>query len=229
MESGVEGLLHISEMSWTKRITHPSDMLAIGDIIQAVVLKVNEAKQELLLGMKQLEANPWEQIESKYPPGTRIEGRVRNITSYGAFIEIQEGIDGLLHLSDISWTKKIQRPAEVIKKGDKIETVVLSVDPEKKRVSLGLKQLSDNPWETTIPDKYNEGSVVPGTVTKLIKNGAIVELEPDIEGLLKLAGEEGSETYQPKTGDELKVEVTQIDPSEGKIVLKLIESPATEA
>ncbi|MBI4833244.1 MAG: 30S ribosomal protein S1 [Planctomycetes bacterium] len=237
LESGVEGLLHISEMSWTKRISHPSDMLAIGDIIEAMVLKISSEKQELLLGMKQLEVNPWTTIEGKYPPGTRIQGRVRNLTTYGAFIEIEEGIDGLLHLSDISWTKKIVKPADVIKKGDKIEAMVLSVDPEKKRVSLGLKQLTANPWETTIPEKYNVGAVVPGKVLRLTKDGAVIELAPDIEGFLKLvkepesAGAEGTpkeegEKVHLKIDDAVTVEVTKIDPAEGKIMLKMGSQPS---
>ncbi len=232
LESGVEGLLHISEMSWTKRISHPSDMLAIGDIVEAMILKISSEKQELLLGMKQLEVNPWTTIEGKYPPGTRIQGRVRNLTTYGAFIEIEEGIDGLLHLSDISWTKKIVKPADVIKKGDKIEAVVLSVDPEKKRVSLGLKQLAPNPWETTIPEKYNTGAVVPGKVLRLTKDGAVIELAPEIEGFLRLtkepeaAGAEGApkeegEKIHLKIDDAVTVEVIKIDPVEGRIMLKM--------
>lgn len=233
VESGVEGLLHISEMSWTKRISHPSEMVAIGDFIEAVVLNVNASKRELALGMKQMETNPWTNIETKYPTGTRIQGRVRNLTTYGVFIEIEEGVDGLLHLSDISWTRTAVKPAEVIKKGDKIEVVVLSVDSEKKRVSLGVKQLTPNPWETIIPEKYSVGAVVPGKILKLTKIGTIIELEPAIEGIMlaSKAEDEAAAGAAPqfKPDDQIKVEITKLEPSEGKITLKLSQSPAPDS
>ena len=152
LEIGIEGLVHISEMSWTRRINHPSEMVAIGDMVEVVVLKIDREKEEISLSMKQTEVNPWTVIEEKYPPGTKIKGRVRNLTNYGAFIEIEEGVDGLLHISDMSWAKKVGHPSEIVKKGDKIEAVVLSVDREKKRVALGLKQLSDDPWTKEIPE-----------------------------------------------------------------------------
>ena len=228
VEPGIEGLLHISEISWTKRINNPSEVLAIGDIIEAIILAINPEKQELSLGMKQLETNPWTQLQDKYPAGTRIQGRVKNITSYGAFIEIEEGIDGLLHLSDIAWLKTFAKPSEVIKKGDKIEAVVLSVDPEKKRVSLGLKQLTPNPWETIIPTKYPVGAVVTGKVTQVASLGTIVELEPGVIGVLTLPKKASSEKSDklpalPKPDDSVKVEVVKTDPEEGKITLKLVE------
>jgi len=231
VESGVEGLLHISEISWTKRITHPSEMVAIGDIIEAVVLSVNGAKRELALGMKQMESNPWSQIETKYPSGTRIQGRVRNLTAYGAFIEIEEGIDGLLHLSDMSWSKTILKPSELIKKGDKLEVVILAVDSEKKRVSLGLKQLTEDPWPTIIPQKYSVGSIVPAKIIKATKLGAVVELEPYIEGILKISKQEGATeaNTQPKQEETVKVEVTEVDSAEGRIAVKLAESAGESA
>ncbi len=187
LELGIEGLVHISEMSWTKRLKHPSELVAIGDMVEVVILKVDRDKQELALGIKQAEANPWLQIKDKYPAGTKIQGRVKNLTSYGAFIEIDEGIDGLLHISDLSWINTGRRPAELIKKGEKIEAVVLNVNPDEKRISLGLKQLIPNPWETIIPSKYQVGAIVQGKITKLIQLGGLVELESEIEGWLFLA------------------------------------------
>lgn len=187
LEPGVEGLLHISEISWTKRVAHPSEVMTIGDIVEGIVLSANADKQELALGMKQLEVNPWSQLEKKYTPGMRIQGRVRNLTSYGAFIEIEESIDGLLHISDMSWTKGFTKPAEIVKRGDKIEAVILSIEPEKKRVALGLKQLIPNPWETIILEKYDVGTVIEGKVTRLTATGAYIELEPDIIGFLSLS------------------------------------------
>ncbi|GAJ02541.1 unnamed protein product, partial [marine sediment metagenome] len=187
LEEGVEGLVHISEMSWTKRINHPSEMVAIGDIIEVVVLNLNTEKQEISLGMKQTEVNPWELVVEKFPEDSIIEGRVRNVTNYGAFIELEEGIDGLLHVSDMSWTKKIGHPSEVVKKGDKIKAVVLSVDQEKKRVALGLKQLTDDPWQKTIPEKYHPGDTIKGKVVKITNFGVFVGLEPELEGLLHIS------------------------------------------
>jgi small subunit ribosomal protein S1 len=206
-------------------------MVAIGDIIEAVVLSVNGAKRELALGMKQMESNPWSQIETKYPSGTRIQGRVRNLTAYGAFIEIEEGIDGLLHLSDMSWSKTILKPSELIKKGDKLEVVVLAVDSEKKRVSLGLKQLTDDPWPILIPQKYSVGSVVSAKIIKATKLGAVVELEPYIEGILKISKQEGTaeSNTQPKQEETVKVEVTEVEPSEGRISVKLAETGGESA
>ncbi len=152
LEEGIEGLVHISEMSWTKRINHPSELVNIGDKIEVVVLGINKEKQEISLGMKQTQANPWDQVAQKYPPGTMVEGTVRNLTNYGAFIEIEEGIDGLLHISDMSWTRKIGHPNEILEKGQRISCQVLNVDQERKRIALGLKQLKQDPWETDIPE-----------------------------------------------------------------------------
>jgi small subunit ribosomal protein S1 len=226
LETGVEGLVHISEMSWTKRVNHPSEMVQIGDSVEVVVLNINREKEEISLGMKQTETNPWDLVEERYSVGTKVKGKVRNLTNYGAFVELEEGIDGLLHVSDMSWTKKVLHPSELVKKGDAIETIVLSVDPAKKRVALGLKQLQSNPWETTIPEKYRQGTVVQGKVTKLTHFGAFVELEPTLEGLLhvsKLSGsKEGaavSDMLSP--GDVVEVEVIRLEPAEGKIGLQL--------
>jgi small subunit ribosomal protein S1 len=212
-------------MSWTRRINHPSDVVAIGDTVEVVVLGIDLEKEEISLGMKQTEANPWEVVEEKYPPGTVIKGRVRNLANYGAFIEIEQGIDGLLHISDMSWTKKVTHPSEILKKGDKIEAVVLSVNQEKKRVALGLKQLKPDPWQEEIPTKYHVGDVVHGKVTKLTSFGVFVELENELEGLLHISEladrkvETPEEVVQP--GDEVEVRVIRVDSRDRKIGLSL--------
>jgi len=233
LEDGVEGLVHISEMSWTRRINHPSDVVAIGDIVEVVVLNINEEKQEISLGMKQTEANPWTQVEEKYPPGTVIKGRVRNLTNYGAFVELEEGIDGLLHVSDMSWTKKINHPSEILKKGDKVEAVVLSVSEDKKRVALGLKQLVKDPWTDDIPARYKPGDVVEGKVTKLTSFGAFVELEPDLEGLLHISEMSDEKIEKPeeavRVGQEVKVTILRVDPEGRKIGLSLRATPEEAA
>jgi small subunit ribosomal protein S1 len=228
LEDGVEGLVHISEMSWTKRVNHPSEVVAIGDQVEVVVLDVNQEKQEISLGMKQTEVNPWTMVSENYPPGTVIRGKVRNLTNYGAFIELQEGIDGLLHLSDMSWTKKVTHPSEVVKKGEEIECVVLSVDQEKKRIALGLKQLSQDPWAADIPARYHIGDSVPGTVTKITNFGVFVELEEGLEGLLHISELADHKVENPedvvKVGQRVEVRVIKIDPEERKIGLTLIQA-----
>jgi len=225
LEDGVEGLVHISEMSWTRRINHPSEVVAIGDTIDVVVLGINKEKQEISLGMKQTELNPWTLVEQKYPPGTTIKGRVRNLTNYGAFIELEEGIDGLLHLSDMSWTRKVTHPSEIVKKGDKLEVIVLSVDQEKKRVALGLKQLQTDPWEEEIPNRYKVGDVVHGKVTKIASFGVFVELEDGLEGLLHISELSERKVQTPEEvvaiGDEVNVRIIKMDPMERKIGLSL--------
>jgi len=227
IEEGVEGLVHISEMSWTRRIAHPSEVVAIGDMVDIVVLSINKEKQEISLGMKQTEVNPWMLVEEKYPPGTIIEGRVRNMTNYGAFIEIEEGIDGLLHVSDISWTKKINHPSEVLKKSEKAQAIVLSVDQEKKRVALGMKQLSPDPWLDRIPQKYVVGEQVEGKVTKVTNFGVFVELEGDLEGLLHVSELADHKVESPEdvvnVGDEVEVRILRVDPRERKIGLSMRE------
>ncbi len=223
LEEGIEGLVHISEMSWTKRINHPSELVNIGDKIEVVVLGINRDKQEISLGMKQTQINPWDQVASKYPPGTMVEGTVRNLTNYGAFIEIEEGIDGLLHISDMSWTRKIGHPNEILEKSQRISCQVLNVDQDRKRIALGLKQLKDDPWETDIPGRYEPGDLVKGKVTKLTNFGVFVELEPGLEGLLHISELADHKVDSPeevvKVGDEIEVKILRVDRGERKIGL----------
>lgn len=186
LEEGVEGLVHISEMSWTRKLRDPSDILAIGDVVEAVVLSIDEQNEKISLGLKQLEANPWMAVAEKYPVGTKIRGKVRNITSYGAFVEIEGGIDGLIHLTDMSWGRKISHPSEAMKKGEIIEAIVVSVDSANQKIALGLKQLQPDPWDT-VREKYRPGDVVTGTVSKITGFGAFVELEEGVEGLLHIS------------------------------------------
>lgn len=223
LEQGIEGLVHISEMSWTKRVNHPSELVQIGDQVDVVVLGINKEKQEISLGMKQTTPNPWDQVAEKYPPGATVEGTVRNLTNYGAFIEIEEGIDGLLHVSDMSWTRKISHASEMLQKGDKISCQVLSVDQQRKRIALGLKQLQEDPWENQIPNKYQPGAVVNGTVTKLTNFGVFVQLEPSLEGLLHISELADHKVENPeqivKVGEQIEVRILRVDTSERKIGL----------
>ncbi len=222
LEAGIEGLVHISEMSWTKRINHPSEVLQPGQEVEVVVLGVDTEKQELSLGLKQTEANPWDKVDEKYKPGMKVTGKVRNTTSYGAFVELEDGIDGLLHINDMSWTRKVVHPGEVVHKGDKIDVQIISVDKEKKRIALGLKQLVENPWLTTIPQRYAVGNVMAGKITKMVSFGAFVELEKDLEGLLHISKmDRESEMAGLGPGDVVEVKVVKLEPSEGKIGLSL--------
>src|SRR3954464_14580372 len=225
LEEGVEGLVHISEMSWTKRINHPSEVVTQGQHVRVKVLEINKDKQEISLGMKQVEENPWERVAEKYPPGSVVKGKVRNIANYGAFVEIEEGIDGLLHVSDLSWTKKIGHPSEVLKKAEEIEAIVLSVDQEKQRIALGLRQLQEDPWLHVIPAGYRPGMVVHGTVTKIANFGVFVELEPGLEGLLHISEISDQKIEKPeealKVGQELEVKILRVDSDERKIGLSL--------
>ncbi|MFW6032632.1 MAG: 30S ribosomal protein S1 [Phycisphaeraceae bacterium] len=225
LEEGVEGLVHISEMSWTKRISHPSEVVSIGEEVEVVVLDINKDKQEISLGMKQTEVNPWELVAEKYPPGTVIEGKVRNLASYGAFVEIEPGIDGLLHVSDLSWTKKLAHPNEMVKKGDTIQCVVLEVDQDKQRIALGLKQMTEDPWVEAIPSAYQPGMIVRGKVTKITNFGVFVELEEGLEGLLHISelADHKVETPQEivQVGQELEVKILRVDIDERKIGLSL--------
>ena len=223
LEEGIEGLVHISEMSWTKRISHPNELVHIDDEIDVVVLNIDRGKQEISLGMKQTQANPWDKVAERYPPGTMVKGTVRNLTNYGAFIEIEEGIDGLLHVSDMSWTRKISHPSEVVEKGQTIECKVLSVDQQRRRIALGLKQLEEDPWATDIPSKYQPGQLVTGTVTKITNFGVFVGLENGLEGLLHISEladhkvENAEEIV--KVGDEIEVKILRVDAGERKIGL----------
>jgi small subunit ribosomal protein S1 len=225
LETGIEGLVHISEMSWTRRINHPSEIAAIGDSVEAIVLNINKEKEEISLSIKQVEKNPWTLIEEKYPPETKIKGRVRNLTNYGAFIEIEDGIDGLLHISDMSWSKKVAHPSEIVKKGDKIETIVLSVDKEKKRVSLGIKQLKDDPWKKEIPEKYSVGDIVKGKVTKIADFGAFLDLGDGLEGLLHISELSNKKVDNLEKiisiGDELDIKIIKMEPEARKIGLSI--------
>src|SRR4051812_46817492 len=225
LEDGIEGLVHISEMSWTRRVNHPSELVHPAQEVEVVVLDINKDKQEISLGMKQTEVNPWELVAEKYPAGTLIEGKVRNLANYGAFVEIEPGIDGLLHISDMSWTKKITHPNEVLKKGDTVKCVVLDVDQSKQRVSLGLKQLTEDPWIAAIPEHYKPGMVVRGAVTKITNFGVFVELESDLEGLLHISELADHKVENPqdvvKAGDEVDVKILRVDTAERKIGLSL--------
>ena len=225
LEAGVEGLVHISEMSWTKRINHPSEVVAQEQKVQVKVLEINKDKQEISLGMKQVEENPWERVAEKYPPGSVVTGKVRNIANYGAFVEIEEGIDGLLHVSDLSWTKKVGHPSEVLKKGDDVEAVVLSVDQEKQRIALSLKHLQEDPWTTVIPAHYRPGMVIKGQVTKIANFGVFVELENGLEGLLHVSEIADQKIEKPedvlKVGQEVEVKILRVDTDERKIGLSL--------
>jgi len=225
LEEGIEGLVHVSEMSWTKRVNHPSEVVNVGEAIEVVVLAIDKAKQEISLGMKQTEVNPWTLVKEKYPPGTVVEGVVQNLANYGAFVEIEEGIDGLLHVTDMSWTQKIGHPSEMLQKGAKVKCVVLSVDQDKKRVALGFKQLEEDPWERKIPEKYVAGAVVRGKVTKITNFGVFVELEPGLEGLLHVSELADHKVDNPeqivKAGDEIDVKVLRVDADDRKIGLSL--------
>jgi small subunit ribosomal protein S1 len=225
LEPGIEGLVHISEMSWVKRIADPKELVQIGDKVEVQVLNINHDKKEISLGMKQCQSNPWGEVAKKYPTGTVISGVVRNLTNYGAFIEIEEGIDGLLHVSDMSWTRKVSNPSEVVQKGQKITCQVLSVDQERKRVALGLKQMANDPWEGDIPGRYTPGQKVRGKVTKLTNFGVFVELEPGLEGLLHISELTDDKIESPeevvKVGDEVDVKVLRVDTKDRKVGLSM--------
>ncbi len=223
LEDGIEGLVHISEMSWTKRINHPTELVQINDKVDVVVLGINKEKQEISLGMKQTLPNPWDDVAAKYPTGANVKGTVRNLTNYGAFIELEEGVDALLHVSDMSWTRKISHASEMLKKGQEIECQVLSVDQERKRIALGLKQLASDPWATDIPSRFQPGEVVKGKVTKITNFGVFVELAPELEGLLHISELSEQKVENPedlvKVGDELEVRVLRVDTEDRKIGL----------
>src|SRR5690242_1764339 len=224
IEPGVEGLVHVTELSWTKRIAKPSDVLKIGQEIEAVVLGINREEQKISLGVRQLETNPWDKALEKYPPGTKVKGKIRNLTSYGAFVELEDGLDGMIHVSDISWTRKINHPSEVLKKGDDVEAVVLEIDKANQRISLGVKQLSEDPWNN-IDKYYKVGDLVTGKVTKLASFGAFIGLQHDIDGLVHIS--QVSEDRVDKIKNVLKVDqevtarVIKIDKAERRIGLSI--------
>ncbi len=223
-EPGVEGLVHVTELSWTKRIAKPSDVLKADQEIEAVVLGINREEQKISLGIRQLETNPWDKALEKYPPGTKVKGKIRNLTSYGAFIELEEGLDGMIHVSDISWTRKINHPSEVFKKGDEVEAVVLEVDKANQRISVGVKQLTVDPW-SNIDQFYKVGDLVTGSVTKLASFGAFVGLQHDIDGLVHISqvSEERTEKIKNvlKVGQEVTARVIKIDKTDRRIGLSI--------
>ena len=222
LEDGVEGLVHVSEMSWTKRIRHPSEILTVGDTVETVILGIDMANRRISLGLKQTEPNPWGQLEERYPVGTKLEGQIKNITDFGAFIGVEDGIDGLVHVSDISWTKRIKHPGEVFTKGQTVQAVVLNIDPANERLSLGLKQLLPDPW-TIVPEKYKPGTRVKGKVSSVTDFGVFVEIEDGIEGLIHVS--ELSQEKIPSAkgfaspGDEMEAVVLNVDKTDRKIAL----------
>ena len=221
---GVEGLIHVSELSWTKRITRPSDVLELGQDVEAVILGINIEEQKISLGVRQLEPNPWDNVESRFPIGSQIKGEVRNLTPYGAFIELEDGIDGMVHVSDLSWTRKINHPSEILKKGDELQAVVLEIDKESQRISLGVKQLETDPWEE-IGSRFNVGDMVKGTVAKIAAFGAFIQLEDEVDGLVHIS--QLSEEHVTKVkevvniGDEVEARVIKVDKAERRIGLSI--------
>jgi small subunit ribosomal protein S1 len=224
LEPGVEGLVHVTELSWTKRVAKPSDMLKPDQEIEAVVLGINREEQKISLGLRQLEANPWDKAMDKYPAGTHVKGKIRNLTSYGAFIELEEGLDGMIHVSDMSWTRKINHPSEVLKKGDDIEAIVLEVDKTNQRIAVGMKQLTPDPWEG-IDQLYKVGDLVTGKVTKLASFGAFIGLQHDIDGLVHISqiSEERIDKIKNvlKVDQEVTARVIKIDKSDRRIGLSI--------
>src|SRR6266581_916047 len=222
LEPGIEGLVHISEMSWTRNVRHPSKIVSIGETIEAVVLKVDETEEKVSLGMKQTEEDPWMALPQKYPVGMRIKGKVRNLTSFGAFVEIEPGIDGLIHISDMSWTKRVQHPSEVVKKGDEVEVLILNVDAENKRISLGLKQAQEDPW-LRIGETYPVGTELRGRVLRLMDKGVVVDLGSDIEGFVPMSQLGIPDLQNPadavKEGQAAELKVLEVDPIHHRIVL----------
>jgi small subunit ribosomal protein S1 len=224
LESGIEGLIHISEMSWTRKVAHPSKLLQVGQGVEVVVLNVDPGHRRISLGLKQVMANPWEEAKAKYPVGSVVKGPVRNVTDFGIFVGIEEGIDGLVHISDIHWTKKIKHPSELYKKGDIVEAKVLGINVEAARFSLGIKQMNPDPWQV-VAERYPVGSRVKGQVTSVPDFGVFVRIEAGVEGLIHVSQlsteriDKPSSLYKP--GDEIEAEVIAIDPQEKKIGLSI--------
>ncbi len=227
LEKGIEGLVHISEMTWTHEIRHPSKIVSVGQTVETVVLHVDKENRKISLGMKQIEPNPWDLIEKKYPVGSKIQGKIKSLTDFGAFVGLEEGIDGLIHVSDMSWTKRLTHPSELFKKGQQVEAVVLKIDREKERLSLGYKQLTPDPWEKGIPEKYRVGSDVQARVVKITDFGIFVEMEDGVEGLIHIseAGLEAGTKIEKgiKLDDQLMARVIKMDPVERKIALSIKE------
>lgn len=226
LDSGIEGLIHVSEMSWTQHVKHPSKILVVGQEVEAVVLKVEEDAERISLGMKQLETDPWDSIESELPPGARVVGEIRNLASFGAFVEIKEGVDGLIHVSDMSWTKKITHPNELVKKGDKVECVVLAVDCEKRRISLSMKHLTEDPWDN-VETTYPVDAEVKGTIVRMLDRGVVVEMADGIEGFVPVSKLTAEYIKVPadafKVGDEIPAIVTEIDQNNRKLYLSVVD------
>ena len=224
IEKGIEGLIHISDLSWTRRINHPSEVIAVGDTVEVVVLNIDKDNQKFSLGLKQTEHNPWENIDTRYSVDSTIRGKVRNLTNYGAFVELEDGIDGLIHISDMSWTRKIANPSEMLKKGDLVEAKVISIDKSNKKIALGIKQLQPDPWDK-VKDKYIIGNIVKGKVNKVAKFGAFVEIEEGVEGLVhisQLANKPVEKVEDVvKEGQEVEAMVIKVDQSERRIALSL--------
>ena len=223
LEPGVEGLIHVSEMSWSKRVKHPSKLLTVGDAVESMVLGVDPQARRISLGLKQIEANPWHQLADKYPIGSRLTGRVRNLTEFGAFVEVEEGIDGLIHISDMSWSKRLKHPSEVVKKGDEVEAMVLNVDPDNQRLSLGLKQLATDIWDEFF-EAHKVGSVVEGKVVRITNFGAFVELAEGIEGLIHVSefdDDPGRDKVELKVDEVASMKIIKLSPSERKIGLSI--------
>jgi small subunit ribosomal protein S1 len=232
LEPGIEGLVHISEMSWTRNVRHPSKIVSIGETIEAVVLKVDPQEEKISLGMKQTEQDPWMMLPMKYPVGTRITGKVRNLTSFGAFVEIEPGIDGLIHISDMSWTKRVQHPSEVVKKGDTVDVLILNIDADNKRISLGLKQAQDDPW-LKIGEDYPVGTDLDGRIVRVLDNTVVVDIGNDIEGLIP-ANQFPTPDHKKleevaKEGWRVDVKVMEVDPIHHKIVLAATGQPRQPA
>ena len=226
LEPGVEGLVHVSEMSWTNEVRHPSRVVAVGDAIEAQVLYVDQQGRKISLGMKQTVPNPWDIIQSRYPAGTQIEGKVKSVTDFGAFVGLDEGIDGLIHISDMSWTKHIKHPLELFKKGQRVSAIILCIDKEKERLSLGYKQLTADPWESDIPSRYLVGAMVTGEVSKVADFGVFVRLEDDVEGLIhvsEIGAADGQETLEERfeIGGQIPVRIVKVDGNERKIALSV--------
>ncbi|WP_298266596.1 30S ribosomal protein S1 [Geobacter sp.] len=234
LEEGVEGLVHVSEMSWTRRLRHPSEILSVGDEVATVVLGVDMANRRISLGLKQIQVNPWTQLEDKYPVGTKLEGQIKSITDFGVFIGVEEGIDGLVHVSDISWTKRVKHPGEIFTKGQTVQAVVLNIDVENERLSLGIKQLTPDPW-SEIPVKYRAGTRVRGKVTSVTDFGVFLEIEEGIEGLIHVSELSREKVASPKdvanVGDEMEAVVLSVDESDKKIALsvKSLQAAAEKA